>query len=447
MFVNGTREGTTEIIDVPTISVYGKLETTTVENIYSEDDIVIGASVSKKEGTPKPSNQFSGEIDDVSLYDYVIEDNQILAIYEQTKGTYEELEASKLTIEEIIAQMVAEQQQNATSTEPVNATISEPVVVEPVVVEPVVVEPVVVEPVPEPVDLTVTPTLDSEKEAYQITEEIVLDLEYYDEYDVLMQELEELEYALAMITEAEQSLTTVETQLEDPTIQANSANNSLFGFVGMLFNIPTAEATIADEEDRSKIEIAKVKEEIQKLKDKIQTIKASTELDEEELKEAKAQLKQVINQIKKAAGQISKTNLNAAGTSLDKSADDIEEAGDVEPEDLIQNGDWNGSDETITTKVYDPEGNLIELSVEHEKLRDGKFSITLDFDQINKPGVYKIKTTLVVDGKTFVTEDEFAWGVLTINTNKSIFLPNEEAFISMAVLNNTGNMVCDALIL
>src|SRR6185503_11785611 len=45
-------------------------------------------------------------------------------------------------------------------------------------------------------------------------------------------------------------------------------------------------------------------------------------------------------------------------------------------------------------------------------------------------------------GHTF-TQD-FTWGALAINTDKSIYLPGETADLQMAVLDETGNMVCDA---
>jgi hypothetical protein len=41
-------------------------------------------------------------------------------------------------------------------------------------------------------------------------------------------------------------------------------------------------------------------------------------------------------------------------------------------------------------------------------------------------------------------EQEFTGGVLAINTHRSIYLPNEAAFIGIAVLDNEGHMVCDA---
>ena len=40
-------------------------------------------------------------------------------------------------------------------------------------------------------------------------------------------------------------------------------------------------------------------------------------------------------------------------------------------------------------------------------------------------------------------EQDFTWGVLAINTHKSIYLPDETAFLGIAVLDNEGHMVCD----
>jgi len=48
IFVNGEKEATQETPGVPSLSVSGKLVTTTLENITSEQDIVIGATVSAK---------------------------------------------------------------------------------------------------------------------------------------------------------------------------------------------------------------------------------------------------------------------------------------------------------------------------------------------------------------------------------------------------------------
>lgn len=57
-----------------------------------------------------------------------------------------------------------------------------------------------------------------------------------------------------------------------------------------------------------------------------------------------------------------------------------------------------------------------------------------------KPGKYTLEVT--ADGKT--TEQDFTWGVLAVNTNKSIYTPHETAKLSLAVLDAKGMMVCDA---
>jgi hypothetical protein len=60
------------------------------------------------------------------------------------------------------------------------------------------------------------------------------------------------------------------------------------------------------------------------------------------------------------------------------------------------------------------------------------------------PGDYKFIAEITEDGKTREITQDFTWGVLAINPNKSIFLPGESAQISMAVLDEKGQMVCDA---
>jgi hypothetical protein len=58
------------------------------------------------------------------------------------------------------------------------------------------------------------------------------------------------------------------------------------------------------------------------------------------------------------------------------------------------------------------------------------------------PGVYTFKATDESTGNTI--EQDFTWGVLAINTNKSIYTPGETAKLSIAVLDEVGEMVCDA---
>jgi len=61
-----------------------------------------------------------------------------------------------------------------------------------------------------------------------------------------------------------------------------------------------------------------------------------------------------------------------------------------------------------------------------------------------RPGRYFLKLEVEKEGKIYYLEQEFFWGVLAINTNKSIYLPNEKAYLQMAVLDDSGHTICDA---
>jgi len=129
---------------------------------------------------------------------------------------------------------------------------------------------------------------------------------------------------------------------------------------------------------------------------------------------------------------------------LSQSADDIEKIGDVEEETSIQSGKWVGNEEQITTEIYDSSGNQIGIASEYEKVRDGKFKLKLSLDQNYNPGLYKVKITINVNGETHIIEDEFAWGLVSLNTEKSIFKPGETAEFIIVVLDSEGHPVCDA---
>jgi|GEM_PF-2380773 len=60
------------------------------------------------------------------------------------------------------------------------------------------------------------------------------------------------------------------------------------------------------------------------------------------------------------------------------------------------------------------------------------------------PGKYQVTAKIATpQGIREITQD-FSWGVLAINTNKSIYLPNEQADLQLAVLDEQGNMVCNS---
>jgi len=59
-----------------------------------------------------------------------------------------------------------------------------------------------------------------------------------------------------------------------------------------------------------------------------------------------------------------------------------------------------------------------------------------------KPGLYKLSLTLrTVQGVVNINQD-FTWGVIAVNTNKSIYRPGETAKIGLGVLDDKGNTLC-----
>jgi hypothetical protein len=100
----------------------------------------------------------------------------------------------------------------------------------------------------------------------------------------------------------------------------------------------------------------------------------------------------------------------------------------------------------VSTILFDPEGRQHHL----EKGKDFKTEthsptiVTIFKPENFRPGKYKVTIDFEKDGKSYHFEPEFTWGVLAINTNKSIYLTGEKAFFQMAVLDTLGHTVCDA---
>jgi hypothetical protein len=106
----------------------------------------------------------------------------------------------------------------------------------------------------------------------------------------------------------------------------------------------------------------------------------------------------------------------------------------------------------IKVSLIDPKGSLLPLKegkdFEIRSSSPTKIKILRNEDKL-KPGLYKIKIEIEKEGKTETLEKTFPWGVLAINTNKSIYTASKEqgsevAFIQMAVLGDDGHTICDA---
>lgn len=100
----------------------------------------------------------------------------------------------------------------------------------------------------------------------------------------------------------------------------------------------------------------------------------------------------------------------------------------------------NENPANVNVVVFNSDGEVVEAVIERESISTTAI-LRVSPPNRFKPGRYRIQVT---DSSGNVTNEDFTWGVLAINTNKSIYLPNETAKIYMAVLDETGNMVCDA---
>ena len=124
LYVNGNLTGTKLLPETLLISVDGKLNYTTIETISSEEDIVVGAYVNIKKGLDHVLNQFSGEIDDVSLFNEQLNENQITKLYLERKDHYDSLNSNAIDLDAILAEILAEQNLNSTRSITLQDSIS-----------------------------------------------------------------------------------------------------------------------------------------------------------------------------------------------------------------------------------------------------------------------------------------------------------------------------------
>jgi len=108
------------------------------------------------------------------------------------------------------------------------------------------------------------------------------------------------------------------------------------------------------------------------------------------------------------------------------------------------------SDVDLKIEITDSDDNVVDLPLTIFFEENGEFSIKLpEFPRHFKPGQYKIKFYIEdkSSGKSeFINfEQDFSWGVLALNIDKSMYGANDDsAFLQMGVLDNEGHTVCDA---
>jgi len=98
------------------------------------------------------------------------------------------------------------------------------------------------------------------------------------------------------------------------------------------------------------------------------------------------------------------------------------------------------TEDSVSLELFDAGGNEISAAYTQKDIQN-LTTFEVNPPQSFTPGTYKMRIT---DSLGNVYEQDFTWGVMAINTNKSIYLPNEKAHLTMAVLNENGSMVCNA---
>ena len=103
----------------------------------------------------------------------------------------------------------------------------------------------------------------------------------------------------------------------------------------------------------------------------------------------------------------------------------------------------NKTGRIVKVFVYDSRNNILDLEPEINKLKKGKFRIEIPSKRSLRPGTYTLKVELAGKGKK-CTEKQFQWGLVSLNTRKSIYKPGETAEFIIVVLDKNGHSVCDA---
>ncbi|MGQ0605987.1 MAG: LamG-like jellyroll fold domain-containing protein, partial [Candidatus Nitrosotenuis sp.] len=410
LYVNGILEQQATIADSIRIT-QGKSALVPSEIADSDSNIVIGAYMSTLRKETTLTNQFSGIIDEPQFFDSALDQSKIKAIYHQRF-----LDEFSIHLYELVSMTDELSTTSAVAVSFLNTTIN------------------LNGTLPELVPIPIEPKIDSIKSTYLITENPEFELELFNDTAAILKQKQELRIATSILANTTQTLTqTVNTTNETDSQAAETP--AVFGWI--FYIIPRAHAE--ENQVSDSIEIEHIKQEVQDIQTQISNIDSTDNISKETIVEATEQIKVVTDKLSQIANSQDPQTRDELQESLDKIKDITEN--DPEP---IQEDQWIENDDSIITEIYDPSGSVVSLRSTFEKIRDGKFKIALSADDIKKPGLYRIKTIVTIDGEQYTTEKEFAWGLVSLNTKKSIYKPGETADLIIVVLDNQGHPVCDA---
>jgi hypothetical protein len=94
-----------------------------------------------------------------------------------------------------------------------------------------------------------------------------------------------------------------------------------------------------------------------------------------------------------------------------------------------------------------PHGSLGDMPVTIAYGEAGEWSLSFDRQpRAFRPGKYALDLELVDGGTTYTETVEFYWGVLVVNTDQSVYEVGDTAALSLGVVDDQGNTICDAIL-
>jgi len=88
----------------------------------------------------------------------------------------------------------------------------------------------------------------------------------------------------------------------------------------------------------------------------------------------------------------------------------------------------------------------VELTIFFEE--NGEFVVKLPKVHNLQPGQYSLRFFITDysgdETEYFEKKQDFSWGVLAVNFDKSEYLPNDVTYVQLAVLDESGHTICDA---
>ncbi len=275
-----------------------------------------------------------------------------------------------------------------------------------------------------PLEPSINPEIQMIKSGFLITENPKFELEYYSENDAVKIDHKQIVNA-----------TTIANQLQ----------------VGLASTPSELLTTGESNEVATAIQVIETRNAILELEGQIEEIPAVIMPDD--ITQLQERIEEITESIDETVKKLEETRLEDKAEEIENSAEIIREAADIK-QNLNQTGTWQTTHEIISTRIIAPDGSVFSEEVFFEKMREGKFDIEVLPDPSNtisdsnyktpKPGIYTIENTITVDDNQYTINEEFAWGLVSLNTKKSTYYPGDTAEFVIVVLDSVGSPVCDA---